>query len=365
MMSSTQRQFVMTTLFPVIVMLVLGLVIIYLLFGYMPSPAPPARQAIVPGASLPLDQRVRNLEGTVQEFERLHAQTLEHAERAGWFSEKILRLIAVVSVIGTFMTLLGYFSLSTLKATADEAKNNLVTAQQGFEVIRQRMGAVKDQILARSKSLGLERVGGAEDVFVESQPINYEVEYYDVTVAAWEVHETFEWSIYATLGVYLLSTGQKGKALARLNKAIESNPAAFRMMYLKGLCLGFLSQDVEEPAKSALLTDAGRAFQAAYNGDRESPVFCLGMGWYYDEIKDYPEARVWYEEALKRKPGFVPATNNMGCAFAKEGKPREAYETILPIKNEPSIRRALLSEGEQELKSIREWDPAKFAELLS
>jgi tetratricopeptide (TPR) repeat protein len=344
----------------------LGIGAVYFVFVY-DSRSQVRLQPSSVAAAGPIEQRVETLERAVNSFDQKHQQIIANAEATSWYAEKILRLITVVSIIGTFMTLLGYFSLSGLKATVDDAKRGLEETKKEFEQRHARAISVKDKILAEGKRLGLEAVGGLDEVYVVHRSVDYGIEYYDMVITAWELYESFEWSVYDVLGRYFLSTRQLGKALVRLSDAIERNGSAYSTMYLRGYCHAFLAREVagDQTRKEELLRQAGWSFEAAYMGDQKNAIHALGVGWILDEVEKYDEAVKWYERALELRPTLVEAKYNIGCALSKSCRPEQAFEILYPIRSERLVKECLAAEGEVELRAIKEWNDEKFRALLS
>lgn len=350
----------------IVTILLLGIGVLYFVFVYDSQSQIPSKPTTL-GEAGPIEQRVHALEKAVTSFDQKHQQIIANAEATSWYAEKILRLITVVSIIGTFMTLLGYFSLSSVRATLGDAERSLEETKKEFEERHSKTIAVKDKILTEGKRLKLEGIGGPDEVFVAQRSIDSEIEYYDTAITAWEFYESFEWSVYDVLGRYFLSTRQLGKALVRLNDAIERNSSAYSTLYLRGYCLAFLAREAkdDQPRKEDLLRRAEWSFEAAYRGDRENAIHALGMGWILDEVDKYDEAIRWYGEALRIRPSFVEAKYDIGCALSKSGRPSEAFEVLYPIRGEKIVKEMLAKEAEEELRAVKQWDEQRFQSLLS
>ncbi|HUA85609.1 MAG TPA: tetratricopeptide repeat protein [Bryobacteraceae bacterium] len=75
----------------------------------------------------------------------------------------------------------------------------------------------------------------------------------------------------------------------------------------------------------------------------DHPEFYVALGDAELKVKNYGDAIDWFDEALRRRPDFVPALEELGGAFIAAGKRDEAIEVLEKAALSPSARTAVFT----------------------
>jgi len=112
-----------------------------------------------------------------------------------------------------------------------------------------------------------------------------------------------------------ISKGQYKEALTTLDKLTQSHPNEATLYFLGGNCygaMGHLDQSILCYQEAIKLKPS---FAEAHNN----------LGFYFKEINEIDKAILCYQEAIKLKPNYVEAHNNLGVSLYEAGRLDEAY----------------------------------------
>ena len=145
-----------------------------------------------------------------------------------------------------------------------------------------------------------------------------------------------------------ISKGQYKEALTTLDKLTQSHPNEATLYFLGGNCygaMGHLDQSILCYQEAIKLKPS---FAEAHNN----------LGFYFKEINEIDKAILCYQEAIKLKPNYVEAHNNLGVSLYEIGRLNEAilcYQEAIKLK--PNYAEAHNNSGNV-LKDLGQFDEA-------
>jgi len=181
-----------------------------------------------------------------------------------------------------------------------------------------------------------------------------------------------------TLGVVLMEQGRTEEATALMSGAYRQNPRQRSRLHLQKasqLALdGHFSEALEQYSTALELDPANAEAQRAVarlKGDGigvpsggASPLAVQGRGtdqeaaaWFRQgnsmvDTRQYDLAIIYYRQAVRLKPDFADAWNNLGSCYGTLGRHQEAAEAFEKAAAEPGNERARLN-LEQARRSLR------------
>ncbi len=130
---------------------------------------------------------------------------------------------------------------------------------------------------------------------------------------------------FEIIGDALLKRGQLHLAYLQYEKSLNLNPDNLRITYKKGLTL----------LKGKKSGDAVKQFQMVIDSAPRHALAYEGMGQAYFQLKNYTEAEIYLQKAVRLNPGLWKAHNCLGTLYDRQKLYSEAiqeYETAIATR---------------------------------
>jgi predicted O-linked N-acetylglucosamine transferase (SPINDLY family) len=115
-------------------------------------------------------------------------------------------------------------------------------------------------------------------------------------------------------GRCLAALGRWNDAIAEFRRALSMRPAYYPALVDLGIALASVGEFV----------DARQTLEVALGLDSRPPELHFGLGLCALGLDRIPDAIASFSQAVKRRPGFVPAHTNLGDAYLRHGEPAAA-----------------------------------------
>lgn len=225
--------------------------------------------------------------------------------------------------------------LADMRNKAYIARGTAQTQLRNFQAARQDFMTARDIAPNNTDAyINLAAVAGAENKIDEA------IGFYENALA---VSSTDSGALGGLISVYARQK-ELGKAHARIDQALSSNPNSAVLHYLKATVYGYErnAQGAEAELRKSIELDSnylpaysalGSLFVNTKQDDRaiaefskvielrpENPTAYVMVALLYDARKQYDTSIEYYRKALERDPNAVVAANNLAWIYAVEGK---------------------------------------------
>ncbi len=326
------------------------------------------------------EEEIKTLNSMLGHYRMARAEemTRRHYEDATWWADKVLRLMLVISILVAALSGLGFYTMTSLEQKTGNLQANATAAVKSAEALSSRaeqaiskteaatakVEKMTQALISEFEHLGIDSILRRGLFLAQPMERVEEFEYYDIQITAWEFHADVPATVYLALGKYFFSRRDLPKALIRFNDALERDSKLAEPYFYKGFCLAFQSRRLQKNAKQEKLAEAGKCFSEALRLDNKQPEFYVGVGWWEDEVGNYPEAIKRYDEALKIDPRLAFAHYNKACALSKAGQVQIAKQVLEAMELTSDLRYWIQGDLDTDLLAVKQAFPGFLEGLI-
>ena len=306
-----------------------------------------------------LERSVNDLKKQVVEDDKgIRANAQKATDWAVWTLRLIAGVAGLLGVLDLLITVGSIFGFYSLREIRDSAKSAVDEAKAGVAIKMQLEDAAKN--LTKVFREYYERIDFTELAKKVTKPSPIEralFEYHDtmLMLAPFLGFRQIKPQDYIVLGRFYRWINEYGKALLRLNKALELDPNFPDALIYKSHVLAMLAREEQTPDnKLKLQEESLHCANKALEKEPSNVYGNLAKAYILDEMGRFEESVASNKRCLEIDPSFYLASYNMACSMCQSGKVKEAWGILQTLKGRQDIIQDVRNDQDRELKNLKE-----------